>query len=85
MSKLHTIQVNVPICPECGGGLKFNQIGNRYRCIHCGAVYRIVDQGQNEREFICEGEKNGQINERRKRKSLLQLSAQQEDVEKPKV
>lgn len=54
MSKLYTIQVNVPICPECGGGLKFYQIGNRYRCFHCGTLWNVVGFGQSEREFICE-------------------------------
>lgn len=54
MSKLYTIQTNVPICPECGGGLKYYQIMQDYRCIHCGARYHVVGYGKTEREFICE-------------------------------
>jgi len=56
MSKLHTIQVNVSICPECGGALKFQRILNKYLCMHCGTRFKIV--GQTEREFICEKENN---------------------------
>lgn len=58
MSKLYTIQTNVPICPECGGGMKFYQITNTYRCLHCGSKYKIVYFGNTEREFICEKENN---------------------------
>lgn len=56
MSKLYTIQVNVPICHECGGGLKFYQIANHYRCFHCGSLFKVLDFGQSEREFICKKE-----------------------------
>ena len=54
--KLYTIQVNVQICPECGGGLKFYQIANHYRCFHCGSLFKVLGLGQSEREFICEKE-----------------------------
>jgi tRNA(Ile2) C34 agmatinyltransferase TiaS len=54
MSKLYTIQLGVPICPECGGGLKLYTIANKFRCFHCGEAYKVVGFGQNEREFICE-------------------------------
>jgi len=57
MSKLYTIQVNVPICPECGGALRFYKIVNKYGCMHCGNRYKIIGFGQTEREFICEQEK----------------------------
>lgn len=60
MSKLHTVQLRVPICPECGGGLKLYTIVNHFRCMHCGNIYNIIGLGQNEREFICEKEeRNG--------------------------
>ena len=51
---LHTIQVKTPICPECGGGMKFNKITNLYLCQHCGQRYKVTDIGKTEREFICE-------------------------------
>ena len=56
MSKLYTIQVNVPICPSCGGGLKHNQIMQKYLCHHCGAHFKVIGFGQAERELICEEE-----------------------------
>ena len=55
---IYTIQTNVPICPECGGGLKFRQIVEKYQCLHCGNSYKVLQIGQNEREMICEVEKN---------------------------
>ena len=58
MDKLHTIQCNVPICPECGGALKFQRIINKYLCMHCGTRFKIIGVGQTEREFICEKENN---------------------------
>lgn len=61
MSKLYTIQLGVPICPECGGGLKLYTIVNRFRCFHCGESYKVVGEGQNEREFICERGTNGSL------------------------
>lgn len=54
MNKLYTIQLGVPICPECGGGMKFNQISQKYLCYHCGEKYTVIGTGKNEREFICE-------------------------------
>lgn len=56
MSNQVVIQVHVPICPDCGGGLKYNQISQRYRCLHCGNKYKVIGFGQTEREFICEQE-----------------------------
>lgn len=56
-NKLHTIQIRVPICPECGGGLKFYTVANQFRCLHCGNLYNIIGVGQTEREFICEHKK----------------------------
>ena len=56
MSKLVTIQVHVPICPECGGGLKHNQIMQKYLCHHCGTRFKVIGFGQSERELICEEE-----------------------------
>jgi hypothetical protein len=57
MSKIVTIQVNVSICPGCGGALKFYRIVNKYGCMHCGTRYKIIGFGQTEREFICEEER----------------------------
>lgn len=54
MNSLVTIQTNVPICPECTNGLRFNVIMQRYICNHCGSHFKIIAQGQTEREFICE-------------------------------
>ena len=48
------------ICTN-GGGLKFYQIGNRYRCFHCGTLWNVVGFGQSEREFICERGRNEQV------------------------
>lgn len=53
-SKLYTIQIGVPICQECGGGLKFYQIHEHYRCMYCGSLFRVIGFGQTDREFICE-------------------------------
>lgn len=61
MNKLYTIQLGVPICPECGGGLKLYTIVNRFRCFHCDESYKVVGEGQNEREFICERGTNEQV------------------------
>ena len=55
MNKLHTIQCHVPICPECGGGIKLNKTMT-FQCYHCGSRYKVLNQGQTEREFICEKE-----------------------------
>ena len=54
MSKLHTIQVHVPMCPDCGGGLKINPVSLTYQCLHCGSRYKVISHGQTEREFVCE-------------------------------
>lgn len=54
MNSLVTIQLNVPICPECTNGLRFNIIMQKYICNHCGSKFKILDYGQTEREFICE-------------------------------
>jgi len=59
MSKLHTIQVNVPICPECGGGIKLNKISMTFQCYHCGSRFKVLNEGQTEREFVCEEKNNG--------------------------
>ena len=54
MSKLVTIQVHVPMCPDCGGGLKINPVSLTYQCLHCGSRYKVISHGQTEREFVCE-------------------------------
>ena len=54
MNKLHTIQCNVPICPECGGGIKLNKVSMTFQCYHCGSRFKVLNQGQTEREFVCE-------------------------------
>lgn len=59
MNKLYTIQTNVPICPECGGGLKHKQIVQEYQCYHCGSRFRVLNQGQTERELVCEKKRVG--------------------------
>lgn len=52
--RIITIQATVPICEECGGGLKYNQITQNYRCLHCGARYHVIDMGKSDNSFICE-------------------------------
>lgn len=54
--KLHTIQVHVPMCPACGGGLKINPVSLAYQCFHCGTRFKVIGIGQSERELICEEE-----------------------------
>lgn len=54
MSKLFTIQTNVPMCPECGGAIRLNKITMKYQCFHCGSRYKVISQGHTEREFVCE-------------------------------
>ena len=54
MNKLVTIQCHVPICPECGGGLKHKQITQEFLCFHCGNRYKVIDQGKGDRALICE-------------------------------
>lgn len=54
MNKLYTIQEGAPICPECGGGMKFKTIISLYQCNHCGKRYKVISIGQTEREFVCE-------------------------------
>lgn len=54
MSKFVYIQVNVPICEECGGALKFYQITEKYRCMYCGNAYKVIGHGNSDRELICE-------------------------------
>ena len=54
MSKLYEIQETVPICQECGGGLKLNKISQSFLCLHCGSRYKIIDMGKTDRMFICE-------------------------------
>ena len=58
MGKQVVIQTNVPICPECNGTLYLNKINQRYKCIACGNCFKIIEQGQTEREFVCEEERN---------------------------
>lgn len=50
----HIIQINVPICPKCTALLRHDVIGERYFCYDCRTIFNIVEEGQNEREFICE-------------------------------
>lgn len=47
------IQVNVPICPDCGRRLRHNQVIESYTC-DCGSKFKVVGEGQTERELICE-------------------------------
>ena len=54
MSKIVVIQENIPICQECGGGMKYNKITQVYQCYTCGSRYKVIDHGHSEREFICE-------------------------------
>jgi len=49
-----TIQTNVPICPNCHGGLRYNKIAQKYICTSCYSGFKVIDIGSNEREFICE-------------------------------
>ena len=50
-----TIQVNVPICPDCGRRLMHNQLSESYTC-HCGSQFKVIGEGQTERELYCERE-----------------------------
>lgn len=54
MSKLYYIQENIPICMECGGGMKLNRVSRIFQCYSCGNRYKIIDHSDNERELICE-------------------------------
>ena len=54
MSKIVTIQENVPICMDCGGGMKLNKITQVFQCYYCGIRYKVLDHGHNERELLCE-------------------------------
>ena len=54
MSKIITVQENVPICEECGGAMKYNQISQKYRCMHCGNAYKVIGHGLTDRELLCE-------------------------------
>lgn len=54
MGKLYEIQETVPMCLECGGGLKMNRISQSFQCMHCGIKYKIIGVGKTDRMFICE-------------------------------
>lgn len=54
MSRLYEIQENVPMCQECGGGMKMDKISQSFQCMHCGIKYKIIDVGKTDRVFICE-------------------------------
>ena len=59
MSKIYEIQETVPICQECGGGLKLNKISQTFLCMHCGSKYRVIGLGKNDRILICEKREEG--------------------------
>lgn len=54
MNELITIQANVPICLRCGAAMRFNPITLEYKCFDCKERYKVIDNGNNDREFICE-------------------------------
>ena len=54
MNKQVVIQTIIPICPDCNGTLRLNKISQKYICIACKSSFKIKDQGQTEREFLCE-------------------------------
>ena len=60
MGMTHTINLNVPACPICKGGLKKSHITRDFFCIHCRRFFDIVDIGATEREIICEERKNNE-------------------------
>lgn len=62
MNKQVIIQTNVSICPNCHGTLRYNKIAQKYICIACHAGFKVIEQGQTEREFVCEEVKINQEN-----------------------
>lgn len=62
--KLYVIQENVPICPVCNSGLKYNMIMQKFLCFHCGCKFKPTDHGQTEREFICLKEESKNVTDR---------------------
>lgn len=55
-----TIQNNVPRCPRCSAAmfrrLQTGKVDNYFVCNDCGAIYRIVDNGQSEIEILITDE-----------------------------
>ena len=49
-----TIQIQVPICPECSESLYLNKVSESYVCRNCGSRFKIVSQGYTDRELYCE-------------------------------
>lgn len=47
-----TINSRVPICPLCNAKLKFSQKYFMYTCWDCKTEYHVIEDGQNEHEFI---------------------------------
>ena len=58
------LNVQVPICKVCAGGLgrimvyRDDYKGHLYFCQDCGTEYKIVGQGQAENELLMEYERN---------------------------
>ncbi len=48
-----TIQEHVPICPDCGEGLRLCRELKTYVCRNCKGRYEIIDKGYTDREIIC--------------------------------
>ena len=48
------IHLYVPICPNCGGALKYYEGTHNFFCHCCKSSWGIKDNGQTDRELICE-------------------------------
>lgn len=48
------IHLYVPVCPDCGGALKYYEGTQNFLCHCCKASYSIKGRGQTDREIICE-------------------------------
>ena len=59
--RLDIINSKIPICPECNSKMTVNLIQEMIKCHHCKAVYKIIELGRNEKDFICERKGNGKI------------------------
>ena len=58
--KVVMIQDGVRVCPVCKGTLKKFTINQemRFVCVDCKTVFKVLDDGQSERELKCMVVKN---------------------------
>ena len=52
--KLELINARLPICPECLSKMQINLVTETISCYRCKALYKIIELGKNDRDFICE-------------------------------